>query len=125
MLIPLYGNGYRQIGERAVTKKPSEEIGSPSSLPQSTPTDYSGHTLSTTIEIYRSLGKIEQAISDLTKQSSDQYKKIDDISKTVHVGKGILIAASIVLSAFGGIIIFFLNKFWDTFAPLIQTAIHH
>ena len=108
-----------------MTNKPSEEIGSPSSLPQSTPIDFSSHTLSTTIEIYKSLGKIEQAITDLTKQSSDQGKNIADISKTVHVGKGILIAASIVLGALGSIIIFFLNKFWDTFAPLIQTAIHH
>lgn len=111
-----------KMGEKSLTKnKPDDESSLPHDLPKSTPPEYSGHTLSTTIEIYRTLGRVEQAIENLSKQHSEQSKKIDDIGKTVHIGKGILIAASVILSALGGIAVFFLNKIWHALIPLLQT----
>ena len=105
-------------------KKTSEKTSPPSSLPESAPTRYTGMTESAVIEIYRTLGKVDRAVEELTRQSTDQSKKIDDIGKTVHAGKVLLTAIGMVITAFGGIAVFFLGKIWNAIVPLLLNKPH-
>ena len=84
--------------------------------------------VSATLEMQRSLGKVEQAIASLSEQSKKHDEKLDSIGKTVHSGKILLIVAgallSALISAFGGIGLFFLNKLWNALIPLLQIKPH-
>lgn len=106
-------------------KKTPEKTSSPSSLPESAPTRYTGMTESAVIEIYRTLGKVDRAVEELTRQSTDQSKKIDDIGKTVHAGKVLVGAFGIIITALGGVAVFILDKIWNVLVPLLLSKPHH
>ncbi len=113
-----------EMAEKLGNKKASGETSPPPSLPESTPSEYTGVTVSTVIEIYRTLGKVERAVEELSKQSAVQQTKLDGIGNTVHTGRGILIAVSAILTILGGTIVFFLSKIWDALVPVIQAKPH-
>lgn len=89
-------------------------------LPDSTPKVYPGSnydfTLQAVVEMQRSLGKLENAIINLTDQSQKQGIKLDTISHRVSIAQGVAIAGTVILTALGSFIAFLLNKI----IPLLQ-----
>ncbi len=106
-------------------RKPNSEMGPPTSLPDVTPSENTNaFTLSTVIEIHRSLGRVERAIDELTKQSSEQANQLKDLDKTIHGGKVLLKVIAFLITLSAGVIGFFLNKIWDAIIPLLQIKPH-
>jgi hypothetical protein len=102
----------------------------PLSLPEAPPTayassDYSSHIFQSISEIQRTLGKLEQSITNLSAESKRCGEVVDTISHKVYAAEKIIIVVGIILGGLGSAAIYFLAEIWKTISPLIQIKLPH
>lgn len=100
----------------------------PSRFPETTPpaphlSDFS-FTLQAIMEMQKTLGQLTQAITTLTEESKKRGEVLDRISHKVYAAQVVLWIAGGLLTALGGVAVFFLNRIWDTILPLVRMKLH-
>ena len=101
---------------------------SPKTFPDTSPQSYPGSdysfTLQGIIEMQRTMGRLEEAIKNLTEQSKTHADEIKDIGKKVYAAKVVFMVFGAILAALGSLAVFFLDKIWNAVIPLIQIKPH-
>jgi len=101
----------------------------PGKLAETTPPsipahDYTPFTFQVIMEIQKSIGQLEQAVTTLTEESKKRGDTLDLISHQVYAAKVVMWVIGIILTGLSGIAVFLLNKMWDAIIPLLQIKPH-
>lgn len=100
-----------------------QKQGAPSGLPEGAPRgNYPSHDwlIQLMMEVQNTLGKVEQAVNDLSTRFEKQEKKLDSVSHKVYAAQ-VIGAIILALSSIG---LIFLSKIWDAIVSLLQLKPH-
>lgn len=101
----------------------------PEASPQITPQAYSPYdhsfTLQATMEMQKTLGKLEQAVTTLTEESKNSREKLGKIDKDIHAAKVTIKVVGVILAAIGSGALALFWKIWTAVSPLIQIKLPH
>jgi hypothetical protein len=101
----------------------------PGKLAETTPPyypayDYTAFTFQAIMEIQKSIGQLTQAVTALTEESKKRGETLDHISHKVYAAQVILVIIGVILTSLGGVVTFFISKFWNVIIPLLQIKSH-
>ena len=111
------------------TKHEGQASTIPKTLAETTPPispghDYTWALFQQMMEVQRTLGELNRAVTILTDKSEKHGDKLDKISHKVFAAQVVFYVIVGILTAASGIIVFFLNKFWGAIIPLLQAKPH-